>query len=250
LSDANIRRLELEVEAARAKLTTDLSRLRSPAAYDDFRKSLKQDAQEAKELIVDQAKSTTQSTLQGIVDDLKAKAAANPAATLAIGAGIAWRVFRHPPIATALIGAGLISLLRTPPARMSGNGTADYFSHAKGRLKDQATDLAGEVKDQAAVIASDVKDHAVAMAEAVKEQTAQLANASKEKVRQWSADVEGAVRDVPDHALSFAHQASRATQTLLDQDTRDNLLLGTAGLAVLAALGVAYQRRNAELDSR
>jgi hypothetical protein len=117
-------------------------------------------------------------------------------------------------------------------------------------LKDQATDLAGEVKDQAAVIAGDVKDHAVAMAEAVKEQSAHLAGASKEKVRQWSADVEAAVRDVPDHAASLAHQASRATQSLFDQDTRDNLLLGTAGLAVLAALGVAYQRRNAEFDSR
>jgi hypothetical protein len=69
-----------------------LSRLRSPAAYADFRKSLKQDAQEAKDLILDQAKSTTESTLQGMVDDLKAKAAANPAATLAIGAGIAWRL--------------------------------------------------------------------------------------------------------------------------------------------------------------
>jgi uncharacterized protein YjbJ (UPF0337 family) len=132
---------------------------------------------------------------------------------------------------------------------VSGNGVADYFSHAKERLKDQATDLAGEVKDQAAVIAGDVKDHAVAMAEAVKEQSAQLAGASKEKVRQWSADVEGAVRAAPDHA-SFAHQASRATQSPFDQDTRDNLLLGTAGLAVLAALGVAYQRRNGEFDSR
>jgi gas vesicle protein len=250
LSDANIRRLELEVEAARAKLATDLSRLRSPAAYADLRTSLKQEAQEAKDLIVDQAKSTTQSALQDMVDDLKAKAAANPAATLAIGAGIAWRAFRHPPIATALIGAGLFSLLRTPPARVSGNGTADYFSHAKERLKDQATDLAAEVKDQAAVIAGDVKDHAVAMAEAVKEQSAQLAGASKEKVRQWSADVEGAVRDVPDQAASLAHQASRATQSLFDQDTRDSLLLGTASLAVLAALGVAYQRRNAEFDSR
>jgi hypothetical protein len=69
-------------------------------------------------------------------------------------------------------------------------------------------------------------------------------------VRQWSADVEGAVRDVPDHAASLAHQASRATQSLFDQDTRDNLLLGAAGLAVLAALGVAYQRRNAEFDLR
>jgi gas vesicle protein len=138
---------------------------------------------------------------------------------------------------------------------VSGNGTADYFSHAKERLKEQATDLAGEVKDQATVLASDVKDQALAMAEVVKEQSAQLAGASKEKVRQWSADVEGAVRDVPDHAASLAHQASRATQSLFDQalfdqDTRDNLLLGTAGLAVLAALGVAYQRRNAEFDSR
>ena len=116
-----------------------------------------------------------------MVDDLKAKAAANPAATLAIGAGIAWRAFRHPPIATALIGAGLFSLLRTPPARVSGNGTADYFSHAKERLKEQATDLAGEVKDQAAVIASDVKDHALAMAEAVKEQSARTRRCGKGK---------------------------------------------------------------------
>jgi hypothetical protein len=250
LSNANIRRLELDVEAARAKLATDLSRLRSPAAYAHFRTNLKQDVQEAKDLIVDKAKSTTQATLQGMVDDLKAKAAANPAATLAIGAGIAWRVFRHPPIATALIGAGLFSLLRTPPARVSGNGTADYFSHAKQRLKEQATDLAGDVKDQAAVIASDVKDHALAMAEAVKEQSTELAGAAKEKVQQWGADVEGAVREVPDRAASLPHQASRVTQSLYDQDARDNLLLGTAGLAVLAALGVAYQRRNAEFDSR
>ena len=250
MSDANIRRLELEVETARAKLATDLSRIRSPAAYADFRTSLKQDAQKAKDLIVDQAKSTTQSTLQGMVDDLKAKAAANPAATLAIGAGIAWRAFHNPPIATALIGAGLFSLLRTAPARVSVNGTANYFSHAKERLKEQATDLAGEVKDQAAVIASDVKDHALAMAEAVKEQSTELAGAAKEKVQLWGADVEDAVRDVPDRAASLVHQASRVTQSLYDQDARDKILLGTAGLAVMAALGVAYQRRNAEFDTR
>lgn len=250
MSDANIRRLELEVEAARAKLATDLSRLRSPAAYADFRRNLKHEVQETKDLIVDQAKSTTRSALQGMVDDVKARAAANPAATLAIGGGIAWQLFRHPPIATALIGAGLFGLLRTPPARVSGNGTADYLSHAKERLKEQATDLAGEVKDQAAVIASDVKDRALAMAEAVKDQSTELAGAAKEKVQQWGADVEDAAREVPAQAASLAHQASRATQSLFDQDTRDNLLLGTAGLAVLAALGAAYQRRNAEFDSR
>jgi uncharacterized protein YjbJ (UPF0337 family) len=200
-------------------------------------------------LIVDHAKSTTRSALQGMVDDVKERAAANPAATLAIGAGIAWQLFRHPPIATALIGAGLFSLLRTPPVRMGGNGTADYLSHAKERLKEQAADLAGEVKDQAAVIAGDVKDDALAMAEALKEQSTELAGAAKEKVQQWGAGVEDVVRDVPVQAASLA-QASRAAQSLTDQDNRDNLLLGAAGLAVVAALGVAYQRRNAELDSR
>jgi hypothetical protein len=250
LSDANIRRLELEVEAARAKLATDLSRLRSPAVYADFRRSLKHEVQETKDLIVDQAKSTTRSALQGMVDDVKERAAANPAATLAIGAGIAWRLFRHPPIATALIVAGLFSLLRTPPARVSGNATADYLSHAKERLKEQATDLASEVKDQVTVIAGDVKDHALAMAEVLKEQSTELAGTAREKVQQLGAGVEDAVRDVPVQASSLAHQASRAAQSLTDQDTRDNLLLGAAGLAVVAALGVAYQRRNAELDPR
>jgi hypothetical protein len=91
-----------------------------------------------------------------------------------------------------------------------------------------------------------VKDHALATAEAVKEQSAQLADASKEKVRQWSADIKGAARHVPDHAASLAHQASRVTQSLYDREARDNLLLGTAGLAVVAALGVAYQRRHAD----
>ena len=86
------------------------------------------------------------------------------------------------------------------------------------------------------------------MAEAVKEQSAQVASAAKEQVQQWGADVEDAARDVPVKAASLAHKASRATQ--YDRATRDNLLLGTAGLAVVAALGVAYQRRNAEFDSR
>ena len=177
MSDANIRRLELEVEAARTKLATDLSRL-ALAAYADFRKSLKHEAEEAKDLIIDQAKSTTQSALQDMVDDVKARAAANPAATL-------WRRYSLAVIASSTNRdrtnrSWPVQPFAEPPARVRGNGTADYLSHAKERLKEQATDLAGEVKDQAAVIASDVKDHAVAMAEAVG-QSAQLAGASKEK---------------------------------------------------------------------
>ena len=51
LSDVDIGRLERDVETARAKLVTDLSRLRSPAAFDDFTES-------ATDTIVDQVKAS------------------------------------------------------------------------------------------------------------------------------------------------------------------------------------------------
>jgi hypothetical protein len=241
LSDAEIRRLEREVEASRAKLATDLSRLHSPAAYDDF-------AERARDVVVEQIKTRTRSAWQRVVDDMKAKAAENPAATLAIGAGLAWHIFRHPPIGTALVGAGLFSLLRTSSDRI--RGSENYVSHAKQRLQQQATHLAGEVADRASSMATELKTEAGAMAEAVKEQSAQLAGAATGKAQEWATYVGEAVRDVPEQAASLARQAERSTHNLYDPDTRDNLLLGIAGVAVVAALGTAYQRRKDEIDAR
>src|SRR5687767_10900425 len=115
MSDPSLHQIEREVEAARAKLAGDLATLRSPATYSEFTSDLKSEALEMKDALVDKAKSSVQSTFENFVDDMKARAAANPAATLAIGAGVAWRLIQHPPIATALIGAGLYSLFRTAP---------------------------------------------------------------------------------------------------------------------------------------
>src|SRR4029453_10516715 len=103
----NIDKHESEVEEARAKLAKDLAVLRSPQTYREFGADLKSEAQ---------------SVVQNILDEVKARAAANPTAALAIGAGIGWRLLRHPPIATTLIGAGLFSLWRTPPTCVGGGG--------------------------------------------------------------------------------------------------------------------------------
>src|SRR4026208_651381 len=78
--------------------------------------------------------------------DLKARAAANPSAALAIGAGLAWRLVKHPPIATALIGAGAPSLWRTNPARINDDA---YFGTAQQRLGEQVSDVAEAVTDYA-----------------------------------------------------------------------------------------------------
>src|SRR5215207_2417043 len=109
---------EREVEAARSKLAADLAILSSPATFSEFTNDLKADATDVK----DEALAKAKSTVQGIVDDIKARAAENPAAVLAIGAGIAWHLVRHPPITTALVGAGLYSLFKTSPSSRSQGG--------------------------------------------------------------------------------------------------------------------------------
>ena len=78
--DGSVRQYEQEVEAARAKLADDLATLRSPSALGSLKESLKGSALDAKDAMVEQAKDALQTRFDGLVEDLKAKAAANPAA--------------------------------------------------------------------------------------------------------------------------------------------------------------------------
>jgi hypothetical protein len=102
MSQAELNALERDVEVTRAKFTHDLARLRSPHSLAEFKENLWAHARETKD---------------GVLADLKPRAAANPAALAAVAAGVAWRLFHRPPIATALVGLGLLSLLRTSPER-------------------------------------------------------------------------------------------------------------------------------------
>jgi len=309
MSDPSLHQLEREVEAARAKLAGDLATLRSPTTYSEFTSDLKHDALDVKDALVDSAKWSVQSTIEGLVDDLKARAAANPAAALAIGAGIAWRLIQRPPIATALVGAGLYSLFHTTPIQPRARTTEGYLSLAKDRLGQQASDLADSVKERAvavgeaatektaelaasvkdramafgeaatektAELAASVKDRAMAMGEAVAEKATGLAGAATDEAQHWSDEMRSSVRRVAGDATRAAgnatatleemrqssmkaaeRAASRATaisdewtqplqEAIGNQESRDKILLGAAGVAVIAALGIAFQRRSSE----
>lgn len=309
MSDLSLHQLEREVEAARAKLAGDLSALRSPATYSEFTSDLKNDALDVKDALVDRAKSSVASTIEDFVDDLKARAAANPAAALAIGAGIVWRLIQRPPIATALVGAGLYSLFRTNPIQPAQRTNEGYLSLAKDRLGQQASDFAESVKERAvavgeaatektaelaasakdralamgeaatqktAELAANVKDRAMAMGEAVTEKATELAGAATDEAQHWSDEMRSSVRRVAGDATRAAgnatatleemrqssmkaaeRAASRATaisdewsqplqEAIGNQESRDKFLLGAAGVAVIAALGIACQRRLSE----
>jgi hypothetical protein len=259
MTEQSFYRLEREVEAARAKLATDLSILRSPATSDEFTTTLKQEA-----------KSSFQATIQAVIEDVKARAAANPSAALAIGAGLAWRVFRHPPIAAALIGAGLISLFRTAPVQT--NGDVDYFSQAKARLREQATQVADTASEQVAAMGGSVAQKAAELAGATEEriqewtnEAGSLAKQAATELRQRAASISSQVSGVmselgesqsssarsviSDIAAATRHADRAAQQAISDPEPKNNLLLGAAGAAIVAALSIALQRRITQADS-
>jgi hypothetical protein len=117
------------------------------------------------------------------------------------------------------------------------------------------------LKEQVGGLATSVKDHAVDVAGVVTHQVSEFADAAKEKVQQWSSaagqaasvahqasnaldDARESVADVPGMAGEKVHRASSKVHDVLgDQNSRDKILLSAAGLAVAAALGIAYQRR-------
>ena len=114
MSQADLNTMERDVEQARAKLRSNLTRLQSPAALSAFKEDLRAEAHQVGNALAEKTKKAAADGAQSILADLKARAAANPAAALAIGAGLAWRLIHRPPIASALVGIGLFSLLRTP----------------------------------------------------------------------------------------------------------------------------------------
>ena len=232
MTERSMRELERDVEEARERLLSHLSVLSSPVAYSEFKQDLKDEAR---------------FTLRGILDDVKGRAAANPAATLAVGAGLAWRLLRQPPITTALIGAGLYSLWRTTPAPTQGRDL-DYLSTAKTRLGEQMSDLATTVGQQTAQMAETVTENASQFAEAAKEKMQEWGSQASEEIAHRTASVTGRTAHAFDEASRAAGRipsnAGYVNKVISNSEGRDTLLLGAAGLAVAAALGIAYQRRD------
>jgi hypothetical protein len=219
----NIDRHESEVEEARAKLAKDLAVLRSPQTYREFAADLKSEAQ---------------SVVQNILDDVKARAAANPTAALAIGAGIGWRLLRHPPIATALIGAGLLSLWRTRPMRVAEE---EYLATAQRRFGEQLSEVAGTLGEYTADTAVAAREKVGTYARSALHSAEELTASATEQTAEMLSGVRQATADISDRAADVVQRAT--SRAISASSVRDQVLLGVAGAAVVAALGIAYQRR-------
>lgn len=239
MTDDLMRKIEREVEHARSRLRSDLSILNSPQTYSAFKEDLISEAN---------------SKVYNLVDNLKARAAANPVAALAIGAGVAWRVIERPPIAAALIGAGLFSLFRTTPTESSPFEQRDYFAEGRQRLTEQVSDFAEEIRDEAVDMARSAASHAGNAAGAAAEKMRDFATAATAQAQEHASSAghmaSNAINDATEVAAELPASAGRMIQkasltveeAISDNDTRDMLLFGAAGLAVATALSIAFQR--------
>ena len=237
MESPSLRTREREVESARTKLTEDLAVLCSPRILADFGHSLKQEALVSRDRLWEK---------------LKAQAAANPAAVMAIAAGLGWRLMKRPPIASSLIGLGLFSLLRTS-AKPLDPGTS-FLRQSARSLKGQGEELASAIGETA----TRAKDN-------ISAKSAETWDSTKDKIQEWTeqageqlvetsskaknageAILESARRQQHDLRDEIADVATATKETLRDEDTRNVVLIGIAGLAVAAALGIAAQKRIVE----
>jgi hypothetical protein len=288
MSDTELNALERDVEQARARFADDLARLRSPSTLARFKDDAWAEARATKDELVGQTKEAARDGAQRLFTELKERAAANPVAALAIGAGLAWRLVQRPPIATLLVGAGVVGLLRTTPARnaepyMGLHDEDPRLLHRYGAgepgLAVRAGELADVAKDKVQDWSADAGDAARATATQVAATTSAVAERASRALRDARDVARDTAADVGDKAAAVAGQASQAVQdasdtvretvahmadkavvmgqqasarlhdAMPDREHRDTYLLGAAALAVAAAVGVAYQRRSHHAQS-
>jgi uncharacterized protein YdcH (DUF465 family) len=241
MSDISLKVHEREVESARAQLTEDLAVLCSARTFAGFTDDLKQQALDTKD---------------AVWEKLKARAAANPAAVMAIAAGLGWRLMTRPPIASALIGLGLFSLWRTSAAPLDKHSS--FLQQSAQSLKTQGEDLATAAGGMAADLAAQAKG-------TVSAKGTEAWEAAKAKVQDWNEQasarldearskaktasdsvVDGLRRQQHDLRDEIADMTAAAKESLRDEDTRNTVLIGIAGVAIAAAMGIACQKRISE----
>jgi hypothetical protein len=190
-------------------------------------------------------------SVTGVLSDVKGRVSANPVAVVAIGAGLAWHLFRHPPITSLLLGYGLWSLWRTPPAP-EGEGFLPRAVELAEATRDLAITTKDKVQDfstQARETVAQLADQAASMADQATTSVRETVHDIRDTATAAAKQVAGASRDTLTYVRREGGSVGQNTAALLrdhapDEEMRNNLLLGAAAMAVTAAVGIAYQRRH------
>jgi hypothetical protein len=277
-------RLERDIRATRARLAGNLSVLTSGATFDELKTTVKAEALDAGDDLIDRAKESGLSMMRNVLDDLKDKAIQNPAAVAAIGAGIGWKLWKNPPVASALVGYGLFSLLRgsendpvqnavrdardriedaasaaARTARATAHDLRDKTAEIASDVQCKASSLIGEAQDRASAATGEMRETASALADEARNTASRLAGEAEAMSRDFGRDAKELGRDATELGRDMLARSQRSGRALLDDvadgarslrgDAQSQVLLSLAGVAVAAAVGVAVSRYRAAPES-
>src|SRR3954452_5751790 len=265
--------LERDVEVSRARLVNRVAQLKTPP-ISGVKDEIVADATEYKDEVIDSAKQKVTDAIDGLVLDVKRRAAANPVALAAIGAGIAWKLWQKPPITTLLVGAGVAALFGRSsireidvdpydPDRPSGyvpGGVGGYgYGTTAGTIEQKviggatvALETAREKTSELRDRVGEMKDSALPSAGELRDSAVRSAGELMDNARRSAGDLrDGATRSTGQAGDSLAAYA-RETRARIqpargyaEDVVRDNgLYLGLAALAVGAAAGIGFRQMN------
>ncbi len=216
----------------------------------------------------DSARDTAQQKVQSFTEDLQERAKANPLAVGLIGAGIAWRLYKHPPVTTLLVGAGVALLMTGPsrtrksvrvdpydPDRPTGyvpGGVAGQGYSAEGGIAQRVGDavlrasgFGQQAGDRARQLASDtaerVSEAATEVAARAREAGSDLAERASDAAGDVSARASGLVRDAAESASAATSDLSSNANRLARRGRGNPYVLGGVGLASGIAIWRAVQ---------
>jgi vacuolar-type H+-ATPase subunit H len=238
MSGSDLRSLERDVEQARDRFAHDLARLRSPETISEFKDTLWAEARETKDELVEKTKQAAQDGIQRIIADLKERAAANPAAILAIGAGLAWRLIHRPPIASLLVGIGLVSLFRPQTGGEVVAGASKLLHSAKDTAQEWGEDLRQASSDGGSEIAERAPLAAGQISDMARGTVTRITDKANLAAGQISDMARGTVTRITDKANLAAGQISdMARETVTRITDKANSAADHAGRESLAQIG-------------
>ena len=228
----NLETLERDVAESRARLADTLDRLTSPETSEAVKRDLMDTVHKAKDDVMNRARDTGRQTAQGVADSLKQRAMDNPFAVALIGAGIAWRLYKKPPVTTLLVGAGVAALMMGGSGRSTGRGLSrdPYRDPRQGYVpggvagygypveEDAPTPgLAERAKTAASGVAERARDLGERAREAASRAVAQVSETAEDVAARVSATVSGAIAQASEVASATAGRARTAASSTVER---------------------------------
>lgn len=242
----SVAELEREVDRARARLNGSLSTLRKPEVVAQLKAEVWNEALRSKDELVRKATDALKDSAESVVENVKERALANPAAVLSIGAGLAFHVLRRPPISSLLVGLGIYGLFKTAPTG-APDGVVQQVRNQVDALADEAMQAAGAWGESAAhaihegadalsaktaMVLDDARDRLAAAGEIVGEKSREAAQA----ISEGAQAISGKMATLGDQSVAAVSRLAS------DEAARDQMLLGVAAASVAAALAVSFTR--------